>query len=284
MNEPTDIKALDEYLKGSSEISQRYRERGRDDVPPELDRRVLDAARAAVATAGARRAKSWLRWSAPVALAASVVLVVTVVLENGVPKDAAYVVQPASEVSQLEDEAAAPAPVPDQSLLAEAPAKLDQAPVPASEPAAAPPAAQPPASARERSLAKAEAEAADKRSVARVEEIAVATQPRRDQEELAEAKAAVEADSDSSSVAVTGNRARRAAGRTGPRYSISGAAQSGELRQQAEAEQPEPEKWLEDIRDLRRQGKTADADREWQRFTEAYPDFEVADDDIARTH
>jgi hypothetical protein len=202
-----------------------------------------------------------------------------------VPKDTAYVVQPASEVSQLDDAAPAPAPAPDQPLLAEAPAKLDRAPVPASEPAPAPapaPAAPPSESARERSLAKAEA--ADQRSVGRVEQTTVAAQLRRDQEQLAEAKAAVEADSDSSSVSATGNRARRAAGRTGPRYSVSGAAQSGELRQQTEALEPEPEQWLEDIRDLRRQGKTADADREWQRFTEAYPDFEVADDDIARTH
>ncbi len=54
MSDPIDIKALDEYLKGGSDISQRYRELGREDVPPELDRRVLDAARAAVASGGAR--------------------------------------------------------------------------------------------------------------------------------------------------------------------------------------------------------------------------------------
>ena len=309
MNEPTDIKALDEYLKGSSEISQRYRELGRDDVPPELDRRVLDEARAAVANAGARRAKSLLRWSAPVALAASVVLVVTVVIENGVPKDTAYVVQPASEESQLHDEA----PAQDQ-FVADAPAKLDQAPAPAAEPAAAPAApspAPPPALARERSLAKVEA--ADKRLSGLAEEVIVTAQSRRDQEQPApaapitviesadarlaggnavaplpephergEAKSAAEADTDLSSVSVTGYRTRRATGRTaGPRNTISSAAQSGEMRQQAELE---PEKWLEDIRDLRRKGKTADADREWQQFIEAYPDFEVADDDIARKH
>ena len=75
MSEPIDIKALDEYLKGGSDISQRYRELGREDVPPELDQRVLEAARAAVANgcadardrgcAGARRWRSLLRscWS-----------------------------------------------------------------------------------------------------------------------------------------------------------------------------------------------------------------------------
>ncbi len=305
MNEPIDIKALDEYLKagGSSDISQRYRELGRDDVPPELDRRVLDEARAAVANGGARRAKSLLRWSAPVALAASVVLVVTVVIENGVPKDTAYVVQPASEESKLlYDEQPTQAP-----QAAQGPQFAPEAPAP--QPAAAP-AAPPP----EPSLAKKEVE--EQRFVP--EEVRVEAKARRDQAESVPVTAApvlidaeppraagnaretgergeaeAEADSDVSSVAVTGGRTRRATGRTaGPRNTISGAALSGEMRQSADnstdnsaqAEQRDPEKWLEQIRDLRREGRSDEADREWQRFTEAHPDFEVADDDIARKH
>jgi cytoskeletal protein RodZ len=300
VNEPTDIKALDEYLKGGSDISQHYRELGRDDVPPELDRRVLDEARAAVANGGARRGSSWLRWSAPVALAASVVLVVTVVIENGVPKDTAYVVQqPASEETKLYDEQPAQdQPTRDEYFAAEAPAP---------QPAAAPAAPPPPAPARERSLAK-KAEAEDNRLSGLVpEEVRVEAKARRDQLEqptpvttvssvdaaepqvAAQNVAPPEADADLSSVSVSGTRARRATGRTaGPRNTISGASVSGEMRQSADAaaqaQQSEPEKWLEDIRELRRKGKIADADREWLRFTEAYPDFEVADDDIARKH
>ncbi len=98
MSDPIDIKALDEYLKGGSDISQRYRELGREDVPPDLDRRVLAEARAAVAGGGAARSRSWLRWSAPVALAASVVLVVAVVIESPV-QDETLAIQPASEES-----------------------------------------------------------------------------------------------------------------------------------------------------------------------------------------
>ena len=49
-----------------------------------------------------------------------------------------------------------------------------------------------------------------------------------------------------------------------------------------DAEQSDPELWLEEIRDLRRAGKVADADREWQAFRKSFPDFRVADDDIAR--
>ena len=49
-----------------------------------------------------------------------------------------------------------------------------------------------------------------------------------------------------------------------------------------EAEHADPEKWLEEIRGLRRAGKAVAADREWQQFRAAFPDFRVADDDLAR--
>jgi hypothetical protein len=306
VSDPTDIKALDEYLKGNSDISQRYRELGRDDVPPELDRRVLAQAHAAVAKDGAQRSRSWLRWSAPVALAASVVLVVTVVIESGVPKDSAYVVQPASEESKLYDEQPAPRaaePAQESQFVPEAPA-----PAPA------------------RSLQK-KAEVQDQRAVSEEVRVEANAKMRRDQAESAlprttdavpadsaepqvgtvnaapvmlpqassvqeisaretSERTEAEADSDVSSVSVTGSRARRATGRTaGPRNTISGAALSGETRQNADASaDTDPPKWLEQIRELRRKGRIAEADREWQRFSEAYPDFEVAEDDIARKH
>ena len=43
MSDPIDIKALDEYLKGGSDISQRYRELRREEVPPELESSARDA-------------------------------------------------------------------------------------------------------------------------------------------------------------------------------------------------------------------------------------------------
>ena len=49
-----------------------------------------------------------------------------------------------------------------------------------------------------------------------------------------------------------------------------------------EAEHADPEKWLEEIRGLRRAGKAVDADREWQQFRERSRTFRVADDDLAR--
>jgi hypothetical protein len=86
-------------------------------------------------------------------------------------------------------------------------------------------------------------------------------------------------------VAVTGNRQRHTAGRTaGPRNTISSSAVRTETRPAADAdtEQAEPAKRLEEIRDLRRAGKTAEADLAWERFREQFPNFPVAEDDLAR--
>jgi hypothetical protein len=52
------------------------------------------------------------------------------------------------------------------------------------------------------------------------------------------------------------------------------------------SEQPrqysDPELWLSDIRILRLQDKQEEADREWRRFQEAFPDHPVAEFDVAR--
>lgn len=316
MSDPIDIKALDEYLKGGSDISQHYRELGRDEVPPELDRRVLEAARTAVASDGAKRSRSWLRWSAPLALAASVVLVVTVVIESGVQKDA--MLAPPSPAAERTRDAA------EQESSKLNAAKLDQEPAspPAQEqfvqeapltvvsetvhmPAAAPASLPPP------SLAKAESKRASNGAFAASEEVRedapaskkaqvaaerpapslapqVETTAARNEVDRVDAQPEADDSAEVGEVAATSSRARRATGRTaGPRNTISssaaGAALAGEMRSAAdEAQRADPDKWLEEIRDLRRAGKAGDADREWKLFREAFPDFRVADDDLAR--
>lgn len=315
MSDPTDIKALDEYLKRGSDVSARYRELGSDDVPPELDRRVLAAARDAVANEGARRSRSWLRWSAPVALAASLVLVVTVVLEGGLQEQKTVALpQAPAEVRQepsVEPAIAASddkAHADDERKLADELRKqqgvdssynvpLQNSPQPAREfaPPPAPLVAPAPAAS---TVAKAEAERM--KSAAPVQEVVVTGQSRRDEERFATSpvtavtreevgaagQTSPEADSsqDVQEVSVTGMR-RRATGRTaGPRNTISTNASRGETRPASDeqADRSDPQAWLEEIRELRRAGKTADADREWLRFREEFPDFPVAADDLAR--
>lgn len=306
MSDPTDIKALDEYLKGDSDVSQRYRELGRDEVPPELDSRVLAEARAAVADEGTKRSRSWLRWSAPVALAASVVLVVTVVLERGVQDETVLLPQSAANVQQVRSEAARDDKANEAAqakMAAEVRGQRGFVPVVPVEPTLAMDAPVPPppkpavVDVRQfRELAappevKVEQQAGQ---AAAVPEAPAVAPPAQAPEPMAARKSAErsEAEADSSAdvqeeAAVSGSRTRRATGRNaGPRDTISRSSSSlaGASRPATEesAERSDPQAWLEDIRDMRRAGKTAEADREWERFREAFPDFHVEDDDIAR--
>jgi len=297
VSDPTDIKALDEYLKGDSDVSQRYRELGCDELPPELDRRVLAAAREAVANESTKRSRSWMRWSAPVAIAASVVLVVTVVLVRGVQDQTVLPPQPAAAVQQVRSDVASDdkaenaveAPkLQEQSTLQ----KVDTPKSPAPEVSAV-------SRPDEEALAQAEAllrgdqrqAAMQTTPVAIVPEAPAAAAPAQAPEPFAANKSVTrsepEADAshDVSEVAVTAGRARRAPGRSvGPRNTISNSAFSAGSRPAADEqrERSDPQAWLEDIRVMRRAGKDVEADREWQRFREAFPTFQVADDDIAR--
>jgi len=323
VSDPTDIKALDEYLKGGSDISRALREL-REDVPPELDRRVLDEARAAVASGG--RSRSWLRWGAPVALAASVVLAVTVVIESGPQDDTSFMTQPAAvdkqyerrklEEAKVQVQDAQPSQVNSQAAYApEPPVEI----VTQAAPAAAPASPLPPALARKEAElsnnvtpeeVRADAKALREESVASTPiaaDSALANSPASDlaAEQPAFAgsvaarssrqeaqRAPAEADSsddDLSSVSVTGTRVRRAGRTAGPRGTISGSAFRSETRpaadeesERSDAQQSDPQKWLEDIRELRRTGKVVEADRAWKQFRAAFPNFPVADDDLAR--
>ena len=309
MSDPIDIKALDEYLKGGSDISRALRDLGREDVPPELDRRVLDEARAAVASGGGGRSRSWLRWGAPAALAASVVLAVTVVIEMGPQNDASFVTQPASVDSASVDKVRLEAQqrqveerklqeaVEQYKLQDQVAQQAQQQPVSSfvPEPQAAP-AAPPPAA-----LAKTESERLNGLAAEKVpEEVpdlpapqvtaeqpafagSVATVSSRKEVERAPAKAD-SSDEEPSSVSSSGTRARRAGRASGARESIAGSALSSPTRPVADEDvnHSDPQKWLEEIRELRRADKVVEADRAWQEFSKAYPNYPVAEDDLAR--
>lgn len=302
MSDPTDIKALDEYLKEDSDVSQRYRALGRDEVPPELDRRVLAEARAAVVHEGTKRSRSWLRWSAPVALAASVVLVVTVVLERGVQDETVLLPQSAGNVQQVrsdaarDDKANEAAKAKPADEVRRQPQFVPVVPVDV-EPALAMDAHVPPppepavADVRQFRELVAPSELKVEQQAGQVAALPAppaAAPPTQAPEPIAASKSAErnEAEADSSAdeqeAAVSGSRMRRAPGRAvGQRSTISGSSLAGPSHPAAH-ESADPQAWLEDIRDMRRAGKTAEADREWERFREAFPDFRVEDDDIAR--
>jgi len=63
-------------------VSQQYQSLEADDVPTELDRAILERAEQAVRKQPDAKQQRWRRWSIPVALAASTVLAVSIVLES----------------------------------------------------------------------------------------------------------------------------------------------------------------------------------------------------------
>ena len=89
---------------------------------------------------------------------------------------------------------------------------------------------------------------------------------------------------DLSEIAVTGVRQKSVSSRmSGPRGTISAARTSDAAAENAGSVSYEnPEAWLEHIRQLRRDGHIADADREWREFRKEHPEVVVAETDLAR--
>lgn len=73
----------------------------------------------------------------------------------------------------------------------------------------------------------------------------------------------------------------------GPRNTVAAPAAVDSAREADETQgelrhYSDPEQWLRDIRQLRKEDKHEEADREWRRFRDAFPDYQVPDTDPAR--
>ncbi|MGH8176891.1 MAG: hypothetical protein ACREV5_11575 [Steroidobacter sp.] len=310
MSDPIDDKLLTEYLKGRSDISQRYRELGGDEVPSRLDQRVLDQAHSAAARRPPARSRLWMRWSAPVALAASAVLVLSIMIEGGVQHGLVAVSPeaPAQRSARTEEKRESSVPQSAPAEIAAAKSALPEQP--ASDSAVAPaPAVDKIEADREQTEVTASAQRAKSEQIlqspiAGLEDRAFAvapppaapvapprtveSSPAIDSAPPPGASGAAQPSYDLSEVTVTGAQVRNEPERrVGPRGTIA----EGRLRRAAEPEKEsqaqeqaysEPERWLEDIRKLRKDGRSPEADAEWVRFREAYPDYAVAESDLAK--
>jgi len=337
MNRPTDHPPIDAslddrefeaYLRRESQVSQQYRNLQDDEVPAHLGALVLEQARAALEkeepaaaprddlAAVRRRRGRLMRWGVPTALAASALLVVSIVIRSGVQHETLLLPQVRQEAPAA---AAQPAPVDDNvvatELVRESPPLAPAPAIVAAEEPAAKELRQPRAdiqSAQKRRAAQESSAAAARatRPLAQVDAMAapppamVAAPPRVAEpiETTSEqppapapanaplAKAApvpVQADADGEldEIAVTGYRAAGNVRGAGPRDTIRtntsyAAAKASTTTEAFQA----PEPWLEHIRQLRRDGDDLQADREWRRFRKQYPDYVVAADDAAREH
>jgi hypothetical protein len=235
------------YIRRRSSLSRSYQNLALEFPPRELDEAVMSLAREAHTLKRPEGREAYIRWMAPVAFAATVVLVFTVVLQIVIRPHLYSAVasgeQPSSNFanSQLQREqpaaAAAPAPAP-------APAPelrgSDKATSQAHEVAASPAAA--PAGA----MALPEAKAAAPRPAVRAEAEAYGLMRQR------------RAEAPSEPVTVTTARTQA----------------SAQQRLDTKNESPtEPEAWLARIEELRRTGQSTAADGQMKLFLAKYPDY-----------
>lgn len=313
MTNPSD-KELDDYLRRESPVSERYRTLDADDVPPALDVAVMAQARAAVAKPQRQRRPAWVRWGSPLALAASAVMIVAIVLEVGVQDElrvpAPQIQQQAATRAESEESESRVAPEPIERPVAglnqdPSPFAADPSPVNAPQPAAPPP---PLASKAERSRQTANVErqpapppAAASDNSARAAKLAESIEAsraaglngalqRREAEEVVVTGQYIQSTPQdaASPIAVIETQELKSNDQTRPAFGprAPGAPRAVTADARASAVEPAqryttPESWLDAIRKLRADGKTAEADEQWRVFRLAYPNFEVRAGDAA---
>lgn len=228
-------------------LSRLYREAEAAAPPEALDRAILAASRAALAPA--RRRARWQAWTLPMGVAATLVLTVTLTLlvqreqepplgEAPLPRAPAAAPQERAEPG-AELPAKAAAP---PAAKREAVRREAEAPPPAPTPAASRPASQPPA-------------VEQKALPAPVPEAVGAAEPARPAAAMRR-QSAPAADA------------------------VEMRAKSAPLRKEAAgaAAARTPEPWLEEIRQLKAQGREREAAEALAEFRQAYPDYRLPDD------
>lgn len=304
MTEPSDKvdeQQLDEYLKGDSSVSRQYRQLPGAEVPPSIDRLVLRQAEDAVKRPSR---PAWMRWTAPLAVAASAVLVVSIVIETGLRDETLVSAPPtmqqkraaeaAIETRMIEESADVPPPPkldvpPPSAALADAQADAATAftpepsePTPAAAPAPAP-APEKKALSRQ-TVANEAAGALPPEQMAKAERQKSALDEEVREQELSASQRAMRGEQND----VAGPRdtveAPEPAAVLSYSRPISANAASATVNDMATLQKAytNPEAWLKDIRQLRKDNKQEEADREWRRFLAAFPNYKVAEADAAR--
>jgi hypothetical protein len=288
-NQMTDDE-FDTYLKRNSSVSSQYKQAAQDEVPTELDQKILRQAREALSDKKVVTHPSWwTKWNKPLALAATLLLAVTVIYRVGdrsidnlaVPESATITTKldaptsspPPSAVNKEEKVASSgladaatdtkrlqfePAPPPTMST----PALKRTSPIAA--PAAGAPAAAPAAPAINQEMEKDKV--ATSGALARLSEKPA-------QQTVTDPVTANVDMSPDDSVAESFNRI--------PSVTLAKRERSI-VESKKEARTADPEELLQHIRELRKQGKEKEALKAWKQFRKSFPDYPVADDDSAR--
>jgi hypothetical protein len=249
------------YIGRRSRLSRRYRDLSAENPPKELDEAVLAQARAAHTFDRKETLErdTYVGWMAPVAFAATVMLVFTVVLQI-VIRPQIDVHQESADEARAPVVAAAPPPVVDAETKAESDmrlaAKLAAEVQPARPSTNNVPAAPPAATALDRAKM-------------------AAPQPAR-KDAVAEPAAPTVAGASTDlykkdSTAESG--ALQSVVTTGSRLSTASSESAGAPTAEVETMRRDPSAWLAFIKQLRTNGDTASADRQMKLFLEKYPDY-----------
>jgi len=223
------------------QLSRLYREADRIEPPRALDAAILAAAREAVKPAPPRRAW-WQAWTLPMGVAATVVLTVTLTLMVQQEQE-----RPMSEAPPTQG---APATAPQE--------KPDAAADLAGKPAA-------PREAKQEAVKReAEGPAVDPAPAPETAAPAGAVASRAPMAESAKSVAPARP------AAVMRQQAAPAAD------AVESRAKSAPLRKEAVG--AAPAQWLEDIREMKKQGKEKEAAEALAEFRKAYPDYRLPED------
>lgn len=270
MNAPDD-RELERYLQGGDSVSRAYAELKSERPTPALDQAVLAKAKAALRPPPHARGKRYFGWPALTAIAATMLLsftlVMRVVLESGTPHESPLSA-PAASAPETVD-AAAPAALEDYAL-----------PSTESDRSFAPPPASPVAkSSIEKSRSVIEGKIREAAEAAPIvddsnaqEAVASSLKPNRAPAAPPEADVA----------RVSGSRVReQARDEVAEPALMQTAAPMAEGNYAIHAAQPlakkdqlkPPTEWLAEIERLRASGESEAADRELERFKQAYPGY-----------
>lgn len=237
-------------------LSRLYREVADADPPEALDRAILAAARAEVAPAQVRKPAWWRSWTMPMGVAATLVLTATLTL----------MVQREQERPAPEAPAQSAPPAAPQEKKAEA---VDLAPRPA---------APPPGAKREAARHEAErppvAAPAPPPFVSEPKALQVAPAPAGAVSPRAPMAESAEPVAPARPAAAMRQQAAPAAD------AVEMRAKSAPLRKEAvgAALARTPEQWLEDIRQMKKQGKEKESAEALAEFRRAHPDYRLPED------
>jgi len=250
-----------------NDLSRIYKEGAWPEPSRQIDEAILSASRRA---ARARHPLVW-RWAPPLALAATVVLTFTLVLRVYEERPGERIASPALPVAPSlpgAEKRAPPAAKEEKSAAPLRAASEQSAPV--STPAA------PPLALKKQAPEAARGDRAQGGLEQRVREAAPAAQGRRSETQIQPLSAPLHSSEPPSPVTP-----QPAAATSAPVVSggaANDAATGGIVIRRSDSPERTPQTWLDDIRKLKAQGRTEEAERELAQFRKRYPDYPLPDD------